>query len=396
MKIKVKILAVLLIIMSLLSFANVGYAGNLSEGDKNNDVLVLQQRLVTLGYLESQYTTGFYGIITKAAVKAFQRDNKLPVTGVYDAATQKLLKSPVSNSNNSGNSTSSSASAKYGDKNNNVKQIQEKLIQLGYLKVAATGYFGELTHDAVVKFQRAKGLTADGIVGPKTREKLFSSSTSKSGMPSRIAKPGTLRLNDRGDEVYDLQIKLKSKGMFSSNATGFFGDITKNAVIKFQRASGLKADGIAGPQTLSKLNNGVTVSVASWRVNISNVKLSDKQKSDVRLIAQLIYAEARGEPYEGKVAVGNVVMNRVKKWSKSVHDTIYAHSGSTYQFTPAKTGAINNNPSQECIKAATEALLGAKPVGNCMYFINPKTNPNAWHAKHRTLYKQIGSHAFYI
>lgn len=117
---------------------------------------------------------------------------------------------------------------------------------------------------------------------------------------------------------------------------------------------------------------------------------SDYNNSDVKLLAQLIHAEAKGEPFNGKVAVGNVVLNRVK--SKEFPSTIKGVIYQPRQFQPVSNGAINNEPSDEAIKAARTAM-NTNLIGNALYFYNPDIATDSW-IKTRKVTITIGDHSF--
>lgn len=133
-----------------------------------------------------------------------------------------------------------SSTLKLGSSGSEVTTLQERLIKLGYLDYPnATGYYGTLTKTAVTRFQTNNGLTADGIAGSKTQAALYASS----------AKSMVLKVGSSGEAVKSLQLKLKELGYFSGTGTGYYGSVTRAAVISFQTAYGLTADGIAGPIT---------------------------------------------------------------------------------------------------------------------------------------------------
>ncbi len=180
----------------------------------------------------------------------------------------------------------------------------------------------------------------------------------------------------RGEEVRQIQRKLKSLGFYNGSVDGIYGSATKNAVIAFQRSCGIKADGIAGPTTLLYL--GLSSS-------------SGYSSSDVWLLAKLIAAEARGENYKGQVAVGAVVLNRVSH--ASFPDSI---SGVIYQkgaFDCVTDSNWNVAPTETAKKAAAEALNGWDPSGGAIYYYNPKTASNGW-IRTRPVIARIGNHVF--
>ena len=132
--------------------------------------------------------------------------------------------------------------------------------------------------------------------------------------------------------------------------------------------------------------------------NPSNNSNSDnKEKDDVYWLSRIIHAEAQGESYTGKVAVGNVVLNRVasKDYPNTIRGVIYDKQHGYVQFSPVLDGSINNKPNEESIKAAIDALNGVRPVGGALYFLNPDKATNFWIVSNREYYMTIGDHDFY-
>ena len=190
------------------------------------------------------------------------------------------------------------------------------------------------------------------------------------------------KYGSRGSEVTQIQTKLKRWGYYNGNIDGIYGSQTVEAVKYFQRKNGLTVDGIAGPATLKAM--GIYTSSTSSTSSSSN-------SSDVNLLARLIYGEARGEPYTGQVAVGAVVMNRVK--SSSFPNTI---AGVIYQsgaFDVVKDGQINFTPDSNAKKAAQDAMNGWDPSYGAIYYFNPSTATNKW-IWSRPMTVTIGSHRF--
>lgn len=187
------------------------------------------------------------------------------------------------------------------------------------------------------------------------------------------------KYGSRGEEVKKIQQKLKNYGLYGGNIDGIFGKQTQNAVRTFQKNNGLAVDGIAGPRTLKAL--GITSSSSS----------SSNREGDVYLLARIISAEARGEPYTGQVAVGAVILNRVK--SPSFPNTL---SGVIYQkgaFTAITDGQFNQPISDSAYKAARDAINGWDPTNGCIYYYNPKKTSNAW-MHSRPIITVIGNHRF--
>ena len=190
------------------------------------------------------------------------------------------------------------------------------------------------------------------------------------------------KYGSRGSEVTQIQTKLKRWGYYNGNIDGIYGTQTVNAVKYFQRKNGLTVDGIAGPATLKAM--GIYTSSTSSSTSTSN-------SSNVNLLARLIYGEARGEPYTGQVAVGAVVMNRVR--SSSFPNTI---AGVIYQagaFNVVDDGQINLTPNSTAKKAAQDALNGWDPSYGAIYYFNPSTATNKW-IWSRPMTVTIGKHRF--
>lgn len=174
------------------------------------------------------------------------------------------------------------------------------------------------------------------------------------------------KYGSRGDEVTQIQTRLKRWGYYNGSIDGIYGSQTLAAVKYFQRKNGLTADGIAGKNTLNAM--GIYTSRNSTSQSTNN--------SNVNLLAHVVYAESRGEPYAGQVAVAAVVLNRVK--SSSFPNTI---SGVVYQpgaFTAVSDGQINLSPNTTAYNAARDALNGWDPSYGAIYYFNPDTATNAW------------------
>lgn len=186
------------------------------------------------------------------------------------------------------------------------------------------------------------------------------------------------KMGSRGDEVRKIQTKLKQWGYSIGNIDGIFGTKTEKGVKQFQRNNGITADGIAGEKTLSKMG-------------ISTNSASGSSETDARLLARIINAEARGEPYTGQVAVGAVVLNRVKH--SSFPNTI---AGVIYQpgaFTALDDGQWNASMYETPYKAAKDALNGWDPTGGAIYYYNPAKTTNTW-IYSRPVVCTIGKHKF--
>jgi len=199
-----------------------------------------------------------------------------------------------------------------------------------------------------------------------------------------------LEVGSRGNDVTKVQKRLIQFDYLSGEADGRYGEDTRNAVRRFQKNNGLPVDGKVGSETAAAL--GVTLSGAGGGSKAA-ASSSNYVSSDHRLLAKLVYAEARGEPYKGKVAVAAVALNRVE--SASFPNTL---SGVVYQsgaFSSVSNGSINNTPDADCIRAALDALNGWDPSGGCLYFYNAKTAEDKWIFS-RTVQTVIGRHSFAV
>lgn len=192
------------------------------------------------------------------------------------------------------------------------------------------------------------------------------------------------KYGSRGNEVTQIQTKLKRWGYYKGNVDGIYGTQTVSAVKSFQKKNGLSVDGIAGPKTLAAM--GITSSSSG-----SSSGSSSSNSSDVNLLSRVIYGEARGEPYTGQVAVGAVILNRVK--SSSFPNTL---SGVVYQsgaFDAVSDGQVNLTPDSTAKKAAQDAINGWDPSYGAIYYFNPNTATNKW-IWSRPLTVTIGKHRF--
>ena len=196
---------------------------------------------------------------------------------------------------------------------------------------------------------------------------------------SQQAEAVAYKQGSSGSVVTKIQQALKSAGYYTYTVDGIYGSRTAAAVKKYQRAKGLTVAGICGTQTLAAL--GISVPSAS------------ADRNTRALLARLISAEARGEPYVGQVAVGAVVLNRVR--SSSFPNTV---SGVIYQagaFDCVKDGQINLTPDSDSLRAARDAMNGWDPTAGCVYYYNPTTATSAW-IWSREVRLVIGQHRFAV
>ena len=221
-------------------------ATRLEKGSTGSDVKDLQTKLKKLGYYDA-YVDGDYGDTTVAAVKAFQKKYNLTADGIAGKETLKKLDSVYENANNDKDDDS----LRMGDSGSAVKDLQTKLKKLGYYSGTVDSTFGSGTYAAVRAFQKKYNLTADGVAGSETLKKLDSvyknADNDKDG--------DSLRMGDSGSDVKDLQTKLKKLGYYDGTVDSTFGSGTYAAVKAFQKKYNLTADGVAGSETLKKLDS---------------------------------------------------------------------------------------------------------------------------------------------
>lgn len=194
-----------------------------------------------------------------------------------------------------------------------------------------------------------------------------------------ISTNAVSKSGSKGEEVEKIQTKLKRWGYYSGIIDGVYGWQTESAVRSFQKKNNLTADGIAGEKTLNAMG-------------IANEKsISAQTDANIELLARVINGEARGEPYEGQVAVGAVVLNRVNhpSFPNSISGVVYQKGA----FTAVDDGQINAQMYESSHRAARDALNGWDPTGGAIYYYNPATATNKW-IRTREIVCTIGKHVF--
>ncbi|XID95067.1 spore cortex-lytic enzyme [Paenibacillaceae bacterium WGS1546] len=222
-----------------------------------------------------------------------------------------------------------------------------------------------------------------------------------------------LKQGSTGKDIYELQGRLKKLGYYNGKVDGDFGPKTKNSVTWFQWKFGLKSDGIVGPKTKLKLwqatkdwrpteeevypperwNKGAAPAPAKGRES-NNLPASNNlglTQRDLDLMANAVYGEARGEPYEGQVAVAAVILNRVR--ASEFPNTVSGVIFEPLAFTAVADGQIYLTPNETAAKAVRDAVSGWDPSDGCTYYFNPETATSKW-IWSRPQYKRIGKHIF--
>lgn len=191
----------------------------------------------------------------------------------------------------------------------------------------------------------------------------------------------------RGEQVRRVQQKLRQWGYYDGEVDGVFGQETYDAVVYFQKKNGLKADGVAGSATLEAMG------ISDVQTAAASGGTASAYADDVELLARLIHGEARGEPYVGMVAVGAVVLNRVRssKFPNTIAGVIYQAGA----FDAVADGQINLTPGEQSRRAARDALNGWDPTGGCLYYYNPSTATSKW-IWTREVRLNIGDHSFAV
>ena len=208
---------------------------------------------------------------------------------------------------------------------------------------------------------------------------------------STIEPTAIINASSNSSDIKLIQKKLKNWGYYKGSVDGIYGSQTKAAVRLFQKRNGLTVDGIVGNKTLAAM--GISQSMLSGATSSGNQSagVNGYTSSDVQLLARLIYAEARGESYTGQVAVGAVVLNRVR--SSSFPNTISGVIYQPYAFTCVNDGQINLTPNSTALSAAKDAMNGWDPSYGCLYYYNPKIATSQWIFSRPTVVT-IGNHVF--
>ena len=231
-------------------------ASGLKLNSKGTDVRNLQQDLTTLGYYWAEIT-GNFGAKTETAVRRFQEENGLTADGVAGAKTLNAIAAAVARKGGTPASGGSAGTTlKLNSQGTKVSQLQTDLKQLGYYYAEITGNFGAKTEAAVKAFQKAKGLTADGVAGTKTLNAI-AAAVDKAGGSSSGSSSTNMKLGSTGAAVSALQQNLTTLGYYYGDVTGHYGNLTQQAVKKFQKAKGLTQDGVASTATLNAITSAL-------------------------------------------------------------------------------------------------------------------------------------------
>lgn len=345
-------------------------SGMLQSSDQGDAVSSLQQRLSELGYYSGP-VNGYFDATTQEAVSRFQQANGLTADGIVGSATSSVLYGA-----SSGAGASSSAAVPSGavlqvnDEGNQVTELQQLLSQRGYYNGSVTGVYDEQTKAAVIAFQRAQGLSADGIVGSATEAALqqaapqnataMQQTTTTESTYTPVANDGLLQLGDVGSEVSDLQTRLQNMGYYDGPISGSFGSQTQAALIAFQQAQGLTADGIAGPRVETALAS-VTSSTSPSQVTASQTATATTAATTPTFTQQTVTQPAVTQPAVTQPSIGQPATSSIG--STATGTTIIAPQ-TTSAIQPAATVQVPSlAPS---IAPTTTPSLGQQPMAQSM------------------------------
>ena len=354
--------SVLLVAIALLFVGTTTQTASAQQrGEQGSRVSYIQRCLKRLGYFNAR-VTGFYGSATEAAVTNFQSAVGLPRVGKVGPRTTRAL-------NRRCGSTSTSGQLRNGSSGSQVRRLQQNLKTLGYYKGPITGNFRELTEAAVIRFQRANGISAIGVVGPRTRRAINRGLRRISSRPTGTTRPTNstgrycdpdiegLSVGCSGQWVRQLQTDLRSLGMYNGPVTGYFGQRTRNAVMTFQQYRGLRRSGIADYNTLNTIRAERTNSPQDNQFPRPNADADDSRLP--------LSAGARG--------------NRVMQIQERLQDRGFFRAQPNGYFGSLTRGAVaafqrfNDLPSSGVVDRATWEKLGLQPVGKRYVVVIPIT-----------------------
>ena len=301
----------------------------LSLNSSGTSVSNLQKDLTTLGYYYAQIT-GNFGPKTEAAVKAFQKANGLTADGVAGAKTLSAIAAAVARKGGTSASTTvSGTTLKLNSQGTKVSELQTNLKQLGYYYAEITGNFGSKTEAAVKAFQKAKGLTADGVAGAKTLSAI-ATAVNNAGGSSSTSTSTNLKLGSTGTAVSTLQQNLTTLGYYYGDITGHYGNLTQQAVKKFQKSKGLTQDGVASATTLNAINTALkNAGIDNGSAGTTSTALREGDKGTAVTELQTMLKSLNY--YYGEItgSFGSLTKRAVRKFQEANNLTVDGIAGTT-------------------------------------------------------------------
>lgn len=366
----------------------------LRSGSNSEGVRQMQLKLKELGYYSGN-VTGNFGNVTWEAVKAFQKASGLKADGVAGQKTLEKLYNTASpetgatdvpsldagTSSDTAVDTSNADTTltlRVGTNSDAVKQMQQRLKELGYYSGNVTGNFGNVTWEAVRKFQKAKGLTADGVAGPKTLAALYatatgSANTNTSTSVDTITVNATLRVGSRGSDVKDMQKRLKELGYLIGSADGVFGTGTETALKAFQTANALTSDGVAGPKTLNRLNSSSAVAAAAGSSSGASSSVAKNDTSttlrhdmkDMQQIRDMQTRLAELGYYTGSITgnFGDLTLKAVKAFQTANSLSADGVAGKNTLTKLYSSGALKASASSSSSSSSSSGTSSSSPSG---------------------------------
>ena len=337
----------------------------LQKGSKGDAVKQLQQRLKELGYYDSS-CDGSYGNNTVTAVKAFQKKNNLDQTGIADAATQKKLNSSSAVSAKgttvSTKDDDDDETLKKGSKGSAVKQLQQRLKELGYYTSTVDGDYGSNTVKAVKAFQKKNDLEQTGTADAKTLKKLNSSSAkSADEKEEEVSTSTTLKRGSKGEEVKKLQRRLKELGYYNSTIDGEYGSGTVTAVKNFQKKNDLTQTGTADTTTLKKLNSSSAKSADEKEEEVSTsttLKRGSKGEEVKKLQRRLKELGYYNSTIDGEYGSGTVTAVKAFQKKNDLEQTGTADATTLKKLN--SSSAVSADTKENTSSSYTELRSGSK------------------------------------
>lgn len=284
----------------------------------------------------------------------------------------------------------------HGAVGDDVIELQSRLQYIGFYNGKIDGVFGWRTYWALRNFQYEFGLPIDGLAGPKTKEKLVKSTKYHEGhvkeqinKGNKFTHYGGVDLNkQKGSPKPSGTTGQQNKGQGNNQGGGQAAQKGNNGA--GQTKNGRKTEAQPQPKPQQTNNQAPQQNQQSQKPSATNVP-SGFSQNDIQLMANAVYGEARGEPYEGQVAVAAVILNRVK--SASFPNTVSGVIFEPRAFTAVADGQIWLTPNDKAKQAVLDAINGWDPTGKAIYYFNPDTATSSW-IWSRPQIKRIGKHIF--